>query len=162
MRIEIKTDTPIKDICEEHGCSRATASRARKRGYLIKDYHSSGEHASPKDHIEFLRILELPEIYKKPFSIKEWKIQKVLNGTAKLYKKEFITFKSEVVRLRNLLRVFIQKPTNENLIHVVASPYIVKIKICRYATFRKCPTFVDDELQEVKIKVAALYNALNF
>lgn len=58
MRVEINKKSHYKDIMAEHNVSKATAFLAKKRGYLVKNYHVVKEDYTSESVERFGEIYE--------------------------------------------------------------------------------------------------------
>lgn len=162
MRIEIDQKLTLTEIMQQYNVSKATASRARKRGYLTgRSYQRGDLEAKYEQRMrEILRLRELKLLGLT--SVNQERLNSFLNKNVTPTKAEWTAFKSEIVRLRNDLRIFIKVPTEANFVELCADTRIKHFVLFEKLTIEKARKgySTTEELQQAKIQVSAFYNAL--
>ena len=152
-----------QEIMEKYGVSRTTAWYSKKRGWLWFKYHERGEHATKVQQDRFLEIISDKRLKHSFLSIPTWKITEIRNGSTSLSKSDWLGFKTEITRVRNVLRKFLDYPTNKNYQKIittslVANKYLLDARL--YDRSRKGYDIESEKLESEKIEIAAFYNFL--
>lgn len=172
-------ETLARSIISKHGLSPSVLKTWKHRGaipsrYQDEHYDNSGP-AALKDTIRMVEITQLPELCTAAFtSVKYRKVvdvtkyhRKGVRASKNFTAAEVIAFKSEVARLRNLLRAFSTSGNEKALKAIIADARIKHYvlfsghKRMLSRLYRMLEAY-DYEIEECLLAVARLHNLLKW
>ena len=164
QKINIDKELPPTKIAEDYGVSAATAWRAKKRGWLWKNYHGEDNSPPVKKGVEqkFLRIIRIDALNESQFtSLSRFKITDVQRGRSRLKENEWQVFKAELVELRNMLRRFVKSEAGNGLEELTEDARLKKHLIFNKKMIDRLHrgyTAYDEEIKAAQEKVQELLN----
>jgi|GEM_PF-5912629 len=126
-KIHLDPDLSPQDIMERYGVSRATAFRARKRGYVTVNYHKQAgqSHARASTSRRFQELIAIDELNLAGFnSMKQHRFYDLKKGDTKLYSAEWQAFRREILQIRQKLERFLEAPSKDNLMAIIKDPRV--------------------------------------
>jgi len=126
-KIHLDPGLSPQDIMERYGVSRATAFRARKRGYVTVNYHKQAgqSQALPSTSRRFLELIAVDELNQAGFdAMKQYRFYDLKKGDTKLYSAEWQSFRREILQIRQKLKRFLEQPSKDNLVAIIEDPRV--------------------------------------
>ena len=130
IKTEVDTTLTVAEIMAIHRVSRATAWRAKQRGYLFgTSYHNRGELAAPADHQKrFREICQHPAINISNLTMARHRSYDVINGKD-MTKAEWKQFRTDILALRKAIRQFTVSGRHEHLITHIKENSLIKFTV---------------------------------
>lgn len=173
-------ETTAKALQKKYDIPSVTL-RVWKSRNAIPDHWQDGDvrnRADEKDQKRIIEIISLEALKYSAFtSISKSQFSDVKryyqsagrqNKPASFTQSEIIAFKSEIVRLRNFLRKFLNKPNEAGLLAIFAENRIKHFVLFRehrkmiYRLMQAGGDALEEELEYATLQVAALYSALRW
>lgn len=154
------------DIMRLYGLTKTTAWRAKKRGYVTERPYRIGD-CTPAEKQRVVEILKISILNKAGLTaISKRRIDEITYKNLVPTKEEVVKFKSELTRIRNFIRKFINHPTEARMLEFrddtrIHHYLLFERKAMQKVVHPEC-NVNDNELEAAKISASAFYNQLNF